>query len=128
MSTLAERKKALRGSKRACQACEVRFYDLGRDPIVCPSCSARYIPAAQPIVAARAAPYVGKTGWRSRPFKHAAEPPIDDPATPSQIAEAADATDEAVSASPQDDIVLDREQDDAEAAGLAEVGLPEETR
>ena len=127
MSTLSERRKALRGTKRACQACDVRFYDLGRDPIDCPSCGARYIPAAQPIAAARAAPYSRKTAWRSRPFKHA-EAPIDDPAVPSQIAEAADAADEAVSAAPEDDIVLDQEQDDAEVSGLAEVDLPEETR
>jgi uncharacterized protein (TIGR02300 family) len=30
----------LRGTKRACRSCEVRFYDLGRDPTVCPSCGA----------------------------------------------------------------------------------------
>ena len=125
MSTIAERRKALRGTKRACQACEVRFYDLGRDTIVCPSCGAQYIPAAQPIVAARAAPFSGKTGWRSRPFKHP-EAPIRDAAIPAQVAEATEAADEAVSAAPEDDTVLDQEQDDAEGSGLAEVDLPEE--
>ena len=38
MSTLSARSKAMRGTKRTCQACEVRFYDLARSPIVCPSC------------------------------------------------------------------------------------------
>jgi hypothetical protein len=35
MSTARDRRKALRGTKRTCQAREARFYDLGRDPIVC---------------------------------------------------------------------------------------------
>ena len=26
------------GTKRTCQQCASRFYDLGRDPIVCPKC------------------------------------------------------------------------------------------
>lgn len=26
------------GTKRVCQSCAARFYDLGRSPIVCPSC------------------------------------------------------------------------------------------
>ena len=40
MSTVHDRRKALRGTKRTCQACEIRFYDLGRNPIVCPTCGA----------------------------------------------------------------------------------------
>jgi Protein of unknown function (FYDLN_acid) len=32
MSTVHDRRKALRGTKRTCQACEARFYDLGRNP------------------------------------------------------------------------------------------------
>ena len=28
------------GTKRICQSCGARFYDLGRSPIVCPSCGA----------------------------------------------------------------------------------------
>ena len=32
--------KAARGTKRTCQACETRFYDLNRSPITCPSCGA----------------------------------------------------------------------------------------
>ena len=34
--------KPARGSKRVCQSCGTRFYDLGRRPIVCPSCQAVY--------------------------------------------------------------------------------------
>jgi uncharacterized protein (TIGR02300 family) len=34
--------KPARGSKRVCQSCGARFYDLGRTPIVCPACQAVY--------------------------------------------------------------------------------------
>ena len=34
--------KPARGIKRVCQSCGTRFYDLGRTPIVCPSCQAVY--------------------------------------------------------------------------------------
>ena len=36
--------KAERGTKRTCQntSCGARFYDLNRDPIVCPMCSTTY--------------------------------------------------------------------------------------
>lgn len=36
--------KAERGTKRTCQnsSCGARFYDLSRDPIVCPMCSSVY--------------------------------------------------------------------------------------
>lgn len=34
--------KAARGTKRTCQSCNGRFYDLNRDPIECPLCGATY--------------------------------------------------------------------------------------
>lgn len=34
--------KAARGTKRTCQGCGARFYDLNRDPIICPICGAEY--------------------------------------------------------------------------------------
>ncbi len=50
------------GSKRVCPSCSVKFYDLGRDPAICPDCGAKYPQAtfqkprrARPPVA-RAAP------------------------------------------------------------------------
>ena len=34
------------GTKRTCQSCGTKFYDLLRDPILCPSCGARFDPEA----------------------------------------------------------------------------------
>jgi uncharacterized protein (TIGR02300 family) len=32
------------GTKRSCPSCQTRFYDLGRDPIVCPKCGVSFVP------------------------------------------------------------------------------------
>jgi uncharacterized protein (TIGR02300 family) len=40
-----EAMRSLRGTKRTCRTCEVRFYDLGRDPTICPSCGASLPPS-----------------------------------------------------------------------------------
>ncbi|MGE0765117.1 MAG: FYDLN acid domain-containing protein [Hyphomicrobiaceae bacterium] len=47
--------KAARGTKRTCQSgsCGSRFYDLGRDPIVCPICGSTYVIARGPAVPER---------------------------------------------------------------------------
>jgi uncharacterized protein (TIGR02300 family) len=41
------------GSKRQCQSCSAKFFDLNRDPILCPKCGATFVAAA---LATRAAP------------------------------------------------------------------------
>jgi uncharacterized protein (TIGR02300 family) len=71
MSTVHARRKAMRGTKRICQACDVRFYDLGRSSILCPMCGASYTPPAESAVqaTARAAPFASKTGWHRQPLK-----------------------------------------------------------
>ena len=35
--------KAQLGTKRQCQSCGARFYDLSRDPITCPKCSTVFV-------------------------------------------------------------------------------------
>jgi uncharacterized protein (TIGR02300 family) len=40
--------KAEWGTKRTCHTCGAHFYDLRRDPIVCPVCGAAYDPDRQP--------------------------------------------------------------------------------
>ena len=34
------------GTKRICQSCSAKFYDLNRDPIVCPKCQTEFDPEA----------------------------------------------------------------------------------
>jgi uncharacterized protein (TIGR02300 family) len=44
--------KQARGTKRTCQSCDERFYDLGRAPIECPYCGASYVIASSPAALA----------------------------------------------------------------------------
>lgn len=43
------------GSKRQCQNCGAKFFDLNKDPILCPKCGATFQPPALSRAAARAA-------------------------------------------------------------------------
>jgi uncharacterized protein (TIGR02300 family) len=43
------------GAKRQCQSCATKFYDMNKDPIVCPKCGAIFQVAALSRVAARVA-------------------------------------------------------------------------
>ena len=44
--------KQARGTKRTCQNCDERFYDLMQDPIICPFCGAKYVIASSPAALA----------------------------------------------------------------------------
>jgi uncharacterized protein (TIGR02300 family) len=116
--------KALRGTKRVCHACTARFYDLARDPIVCPSCGARYVPDALPMApdaGTRAARFTDKTGWRGRSFKV----PDPEPDVAPEIASTEDANEEAPMPAPNGDIVLDEEPDEADISGLLDHREPD---
>ncbi|MFO1154442.1 MAG: TIGR02300 family protein [Rhodospirillales bacterium] len=85
------------GLKRTCFSCGARFYDLRREPVVCPVCSAVHDPARQPRPkrsggAARDEPAVAPTPVRGReaeiPDDQAVETDAD------ELDEAADAGDE----------------------------------
>jgi len=54
--------KQARGTKRTCQNedCDSKFYDLNRDPIVCPSCQSVYKLAAVPEEEVIPAPVVAE--------------------------------------------------------------------
>lgn len=116
MTNVSERSKELRGTKRVCQACEVRFYDLARDPIVCPACGAEHTPAP-PRAAPSAPSFTAKTGWR-RGVKR--EEPI--APTPDEVPEAPEveelADESAAGASQDEDLVLEPEADDTDVSDL----------
>lgn len=44
--------KQSRGTKRTCQSCDNRFYDLAKSPIHCPMCGAAYVIASSPAALA----------------------------------------------------------------------------
>lgn len=97
--------KAERGTKRTCQnpECGSRFYDLNREPIVCPICESVFKVNAAPAEAMAAAPAPAA----KRPVPETAEPlGGDDDALP-----AIEGDDEAV-ATEEDETFLEAEEED----------------
>ena len=127
-ASLSEISKATRGTKRVCQACEVRFYDLSRDPIVCPACGAQYALAATPVVeyGARKAPYVSKRGWGGRTENKRPEPVPEEAETKVTAEGASEDLEEENEAAPdaatpeEDDTVLEPEVDEPDVSGLVD--------
>lgn len=108
--------KATRGTKRICRACARPFYDLPRDPIVCPSCGAHHIPEASVAeTGTRAAAYTDKTSWRGGRVQDSA-----DRETEPDVAVETAATDDAPEEgpAPKDDVVLDEEPDETDISDL----------
>jgi uncharacterized protein (TIGR02300 family) len=73
--------KAERGTKRTCQnpECGARFYDLNRDPVVCPVCETVF-QLAQPVETVSAATAQEGGGGRAAARRPQVEKPVDLPA------------------------------------------------
>ena len=105
-------------TKRACQTCETRFYDLAREPIVCPSVERSTQPQCAPAVSARVASPTGRTGWRSKADRPCKPPlPVSDQEdTEPEVAQ--DTAEETSGTVPEDDLVLEQEPDDPNVTDL----------
>lgn len=92
----------------------MRFYDLARDPIVCPACGAVYVVVA-PIVARDARPASSTTrgGWRNRTVM---QPTMEEP-VPAPDGEAEAPTESGVPEA-DDEIVLEEDTDEGEVTEL----------
>ena len=68
--------KLARGTKRTCQSCSNRFYDLNHDPIVCPICSTPFVLTAVEVaaIAAEAAKPKAKAPMKEKVFAIADAP------------------------------------------------------
>lgn len=96
--------KADRGTKRTCQdaSCAVRFYDLARDPITCPSCGAAYTIVVNP-------PPAERRPGRRPPFAA----PVRTQAINLDASAREESADEAIEA-PGDDTLPEEEEDDTD--------------
>lgn len=90
------------GTKRICSGCAAKFYDLGKDPIVCPTCETVYvIPKAPPPRGGRA--YAPRTMYDPKAqtanamgtLKEADAPDADDDKDEVEVEEAEEADAEA---------------------------------
>ncbi|GAB2177350.1 TIGR02300 family protein [Dongia sp. agr-C8] len=98
------------GTKRTCQSCGAHFYDLRKDPIVCPKCGATYDPEAI-LKSRRRAP---EKVVAVKPVK---EPELPDPETDVETDDAAEET---------DDVIEDTSELGEDDADIPETIEPEE--
>src|SRR3546814_15552314 len=64
------------GTKRICQTCGTKFYDLTKSPIICPSCSAQFDPEA--LLKSRRPRNAPKPEPAAKPKKPKAAPAADE--------------------------------------------------
>lgn len=122
--------KPARGTKRVCQSCDARFYDLGRSPITCPVCQAVYHVATPTrrgaAAAAPAAKPEAETEQEDKPVMGGAEVISLDEAEEAEEAAAGDEEivdigddDEDIPDSDDEDAFLeDDEEEDADVTGI----------
>jgi len=103
------------GLKRTCLGCSARFYDMQRNPIVCPSCGVELDPLAlvRPRRARAAAASQAKA--RAAAAEQAAEAETDD--LPAEDEDALEIDDAAIDLDDddEDDIIPDDDDDDDDA-------------
>ncbi|MCG8543338.1 MAG: TIGR02300 family protein [Alphaproteobacteria bacterium] len=102
------------GMKRSCASCGARFYDLQRDPIICPKCETVFDPdQATRLKRARTAPPTPD----AKPAAAAAKPAAAD--EDAELEEAADVED--VEVDDEDDDVLEDASDLNDSDDLDEI-------
>ena len=98
------------GAKRQCQNCGTKFFDLNRDPIICPKCGTVF--QALPVSrAARAAP-VSRDDTDHEVQEAGAEIVSLEDAEPSEKAETAAEDDLEIEDVPADDTFLEEEEEE----------------
>jgi uncharacterized protein (TIGR02300 family) len=133
-ASASQANKAARGTKRLCEACQVRFYDLWRDPIVCPACGAQHTPVVQQAVEVGRRGVSGeKASFRQsikRPAPVPAEPALGGDIRPEAAADEGleVAAEDATETGSDEDIVLEHEPDDGDVSGLMDVDVEEQER
>ena len=93
------------GLKRTCLGCTARFYDMQRDPIVCPKCGAELDPLA--LVRPRRARAAAASKAKAAAAERAAEVETDD-----LDDVVVDDDDDAISSDPDVSEVLEKAKDD----------------
>jgi len=103
--------KAARGTKRTCQndECGSRFYDLNRDPIVCPICGGIYQIAHGPVVTE---PIDTARAKSKKPEFEAQDGEADEAAIPEGEEVLADIETEEPAAASGDETFLEEEEED----------------
>ncbi len=133
---MATATKAARGTKRTCQNsdCGIRFYDLGRSPIICPECETKYslgVTEAAAVAAAGAAVIAAekarKAAAKKPEFQMSDEAKSELPADGEEALADIEGTDEAVAVEDDETFLEEEEEDSGNVSGIiGPGGEPEE--
>jgi len=115
------------GAKRQCQSCGTKFYDLKKDPIVCPKCGAIYQVVALTRAAARAQAEEETELEKETPETVSLEE-VEETEVVAETLEAEDEV-EIEADDSEDDTFLEEEESDDDVSGLidGEIESDEET-
>ena len=113
--------KEKRGTKRTCQECEARFYDLNNTPITCPMCGVVFNldePEAEPVVEKKPEPVVKPAAVVSETADDADDTvdPVEDELAEIEADDSDDATDD------EDNTFLESDDDDTDVSDM--LGTP----
>ena len=107
------------GTKRQCGSCGAKFFDLNRDPILCPKCGTTFQATAPTRMAARA---VVPDDDEKEPDAAADLVPLEDADAPDALADVADVEDVEADDTP-DDTFLEEEEGGDDVSGLIDGDL-----
>ncbi len=117
--------KQARGTKRTCQSsdCGSRFYDLNRDPIVCPICQSAYVIASSPLVAE----VIEEAPKPNKEFADTeALTPGEAPEVETEALEDLETGDEDVAAEADETFLEEEEEDGGDVTGIIGSGVAED--
>ena len=111
------------GTKRTCQSCASKYYDLNREPAVCPKCQTEFDPAS--TMRLRSDSSYKASGGRAKSIFGKASPLGQIEAAPEEAADAEaeprEEDDEAEDADRDDEVVEDVSELGDDSADLAEI-------
>lgn len=111
--------KAARGTKRTCQnpQCGSRFYDLNRNPIVCPICESVYQIASSPLAVAAATEEKGPRRKKPEFAGGAAPVPAGEPEVAEELVDI-EAAEEPIAAEEDETFLEEEEEDGGDVSGI----------
>lgn len=112
--------KQARGTKRTCQSCDERFYDLDRAPIQCPYCGAAYVIASSPaaLAALQAEEKAAKKAPKKPAFTDDADAASDLPAVEGEEALEDVEADDTVAADDDETFLQEEEEEGGDVSGI----------
>lgn len=120
--------KADRGTKRTCQECEARFYDLNKDPITCPMCGVIFKVAGdepepkEPVKETADSAPVEAAAAEKAPFDDAQDDGSETPDAVEDELSEIETDDVEISTDDDDNTFLEEEDDDTDVTGI--IGTP----